>query len=304
MSYLFCADHASAQFDRRARLQYERAFLEMSSQVRRLLFNSVLVETDLCVLLCADLEKCTCGAISVKQLGTTPQLPTASAPPPVPSSSTSVPPSPAVAAPKPSIVGGEDRAAAPTPPGIAGTTTDKPRELRRGREEEAVSSEGESAPKRRKITPSPPPPSASESAPSPTPPAAFPTPVSDTVPSPEVAKVVQVAVKETSETVVVGPANKDGVSASVTAINHQSQQPAPVPESESTPPELEPHPMPKPTQGQETEGPDPTAAAATDGDVVSVPRKIGIQHIQLVYEAVGETLQCRMCLYVPCLLSI
>ncbi len=248
---------------------------------------------------CALVEKCTCGAISVKQLGTTPQLPTAPAPLPVPSSSTSVPPSPAVAAPKPSIVGGEDRAAAPTPPAVAGMTTDKPRELRRGREEEAVSGEGESAPKRRKITPSPPPPSASVSAPPPTspPPAALPTPVSDTVPSPEVAKVVQVPVKETSETVVVGPTDKDGVSASVLAPNHQLQQPAPVLESESTPPE--PHPMPKPAQEQETEEPDP--AAATDGDVVSVPRKIGIQHIQLVYEAIGETLQCRMCLYVPCL---
>src|SRR5258708_10157718 len=114
---------------------------------------------------CALVEKCTCGAISVKQLGTTPQLPTAPAPLPVPSSSTSVPPSPAVAAPKPSIVGGEDRAAAPTPPAVAGMTTDKPRELRRGREKVAVSGEGASAPNQRTTTPIPPPLSSSGPAP-------------------------------------------------------------------------------------------------------------------------------------------
>lgn len=259
----------------------------MSSQVRRLLFMPVLVKSDAYVLLCAALEKCTCGAISAKKLGTTPQPllppPPRSLPPPLPSSSTSVPPSPAAAAPTPSIVDGRDRAAAPTTPVVVETTANKPRELRRGREGETVCGEGESAPKRRKITPSPPPRSAPVSAPSLTPPstAAPPTPVSD---------VVQVAATHAEETVVVVPADKDRVSAAVSAPNHHPHQSAPGPESLP-----EPDPKPKPTQEQ---GPDPSAAAATDNDdVVSAPRKIGIQHIQLAYETVGETLQCRMCLY-------
>ncbi|KAF8495125.1 hypothetical protein F5888DRAFT_580533 [Russula emetica] len=278
--------HATAQVDRRARLHYERAFLEMSSQVRRLLSMPVLVESDVFVLSCAALEKCTCGAISVKKLWKTPQ-PLLAPPPSLPSSSTSVPPSPAAAAaaPTPSIVNGKDRAAAPTT--SVETTTNKPCELRRGREEETVGGEGESAPKRRKITPSSPR-STPVSAPSLTPP----TPVSDVVTTPEVAEVVQVAAKDAEETVVVVPTDKDCASAAICAPNHYPHQSAPGSESDSTLPE--PDPKPKPTQEQ---GPDSSAVAATgNDDVVSAPRKIGIQHIQLVYETVGETLQCRMCL--------
>lgn len=283
------ADHATAQMDRRARLHYERAFLEMSSQVRRLLSMPVLVEADSYV---SALEKCTCGAMSVKKLGMTPQPqlappPRPLPPPPLPSSSTSVPPPPSAAVPTPSIADGEDRASALTTPVVVETTTNKLRELRRGREEETVRGEGESAPKRRKITPSPPPLSARVSTSSLTPPstAAPPTPVPDVVPTCEVAKVVQVAAKDTEETAVV-PADKDCASAAVSAPNHHPRQ------SDST---LQPDPKPKPAQEQE---PDPSATTATgDDDVVSAPRKIGIQHIQLAYETVGEKLQCRMCLY-------
>jgi hypothetical protein len=87
------------------------------------------------------------------------------------------------------------------------------------------------------------------------------------------------------------PADKDRASAAVSAPNHHLHQSAPQSESDSTLPE--PDPKPKPAQEQ---GPDLSAAVGND-DVVSAPRKIGIQHIQLVYETVGETLQCRMCLY-------
>lgn len=284
--------------DRRARLHYERAFLEMSSQVRRLRSKPVLVESDVYVLLCAVLEKCTCGAISVKKLGKTTQPlqappPRPLLPPPLSSSSTSVPPSPPPAAPTPSIVDGEDRAAAPTTPVVVEATTNKPRELRRGREEETVGGEGESAPKRRKIAPSPPPRSSPVPAPSLTlrSAAAPRTPVSDVVHTPEVAEVVQVAAKDAEESVVVVPADKDRASAAVSAPNHHRHQSAPGPGSNSTLPE--PDPKPKPAQEQ---GPDLSAATGID-DVVSTPRKIGIQHIQLVYETVGEKLQCRMCLY-------
>jgi hypothetical protein len=81
----------------------------------------------------------------------------------------------------------------------------------------------------------------------------------------------------------------------VSASSHQSHQSAPAPESEANPPKIDP--KPKPAQEEETENPDLLLAAATDDDdVVSSSRKIGIQHILLVYETVGETLQCRMCL--------
>ena len=254
----------------------------------------MLVASNVYVLLCAALEKCTCGAISVKKLGKTSQSllappPRPLPPPPLPSSSTSVPPSP-TAAPTPSIVDGEDRAAAPVTPVVVEATTNKPRELRRGREEESVGGEGENAQKRRKITPSPPPRSAPVSAPSLTPSstAAPPKPVSDVVPTPEVAEVVQAAVNDAEE-----PADNDRASAAVSVPNHHPHQSVPGPESDSTLPE--PDPKPKPAQEQ---GSDLSAAAATgNDDVVSAPRKIGIQHIQLVYETVGEMLQCRMCLY-------
>jgi hypothetical protein len=246
----------------------------------------------------AALEKCTCGAISVKKLGKAPLLAQPPQPlpaPPLPSSSTSVPPSPAPAAPKPSIVDSEDRAAAPAPPVvIEKMITSKPRELRREREEEIVGGEGEAAPKRRKITPSPPPHSALVSTSSLTPPstAAPPTPVSDVVPAAEVAEVVQVAAKDAGQMVVVVPTDEDRASPAVSAPNLHPHQSAPGPESDSPLPE--PDPKPKPVQEQ---GSDPSAEAATgNDDVVSAPRKIGIQHIQLVYETVGETLQCRMCL--------
>ena len=245
-----------------------------------------------CVCYCALLlEKCTCGAVTVKKLGTSlqsPQSPRQTAPLPSSTMNSPSPSSTVVVATTPPIVDGEDRAAAPTPPVVVPATADKPRDLRRGREEETVDGEGESAPKRRKITPP-------VSAPLSTPPSPVTVPmsVSEAVSTPEVAEGVQVAAKET-ETVVVVSAEIDG--ASVAVSDHQPHQPAPAPESEAAPPETDP--KPKPAQEEETENPDlPSAVATDDDDVISSPRKIGIQHILLVYETVGETLQCRMCLY-------
>lgn len=240
--------------------------------------------------------KCTCGAISAKKLGTTFQPlqapPPRSLPPPLPSSSTSVPPPPPPPPPvsTPPIADGEDRAAAP--PVVVETTANKPRELRHGREEETMDGESESAPKRRKITPSPPTCSSPVSGPSLTPPstAAPPRPASDVVPTLKVAEIVQVVATQAEETVVAVRADKDSASAAVSLPNHPPDKSATGPESDST------LSKPKPVQDQ---GPDPSAVAATgDDDVISAPRKIGIQHIQLVYETVGKTLQCRMCLYV------
>jgi hypothetical protein len=113
------------------------------------------------------------------------------------------------------------------------------------------------------------------------------TPVSEAVHTPEIVEVAQVAAKETEMVMAV-----------FSDIDDRPHQSSPVPESESTP--LEPNLKPKPTQEEMTDDPDPLATAATDDDeIVSAPRKIGIQHILLVYETVGETLQCRMCLYGP-----
>ena len=107
------------------------------------------------------------------------------------------------------------------------------------------------------------------------------TPVLDVVPTCEVAKVVQVAAEDT----VTVPADKDHASATVSAPNRHPHQ------SDSTLPK--PEPKPKPAQEQD---PDPSATTATGDDVVvSAYRKIGIQHIQLAYETVGEKLLCWMC---------
>ncbi|KAF8263857.1 hypothetical protein EI94DRAFT_550873 [Lactarius quietus] len=63
-------------------------------------------------------------------------------------------------------------------------------------------------------------------------------------------------------------------------------QPAKLPEQPT--PEVPPQPQPSPQPRTE----DPKTPPATPR------RKIGIQHIELVYKTVGSTLQCRMCLYV------
>ncbi|KAH9027948.1 hypothetical protein EDB85DRAFT_1892728 [Lactarius pseudohatsudake] len=67
------------------------------------------------------------------------------------------------------------------------------------------------------------------------------------------------------------------------------EAPAPVDKAPTTQaPQEQPSPVPPPQQQQQPETPKTPAA---------VPRrKIGIQHIQLVYETAGSTLQCRMCL--------
>ena len=60
----------------------------------------------------------------------------------------------------------------------------------------------------------------------------------------------------------------------------------PAPQKQPTTPEVVP---PSPLQQQQHRPEDPKTPPR---------RKIGIQHIQLVYETVASTLQCRMCLYV------
>jgi len=124
--------------------------------------------------------------------------------------------------------------------------------------------DGESAPKRRRITPPP------ISAPSPS--AAAPASVTENVPTPGVAEA-----QTTSEAVI--PAGQDTASPP-----SRVQQSTPALELTVS--------DPKPVQDQD-QSEDPVAAAA---DPAPAPRKIGIQHIQLVYESVGQTLQCRMCL--------
>jgi hypothetical protein len=166
-------------------------------------------------------------------------------------------------------IDGEARAALAHP--VTPTTecpplTDKPRELRREREEETV--DGQSASKRRRITPTP------ESAPSTTPPATS-APVPEAVPTPEIAE----ALKE-AEAVVQHVENAE------LHMQHTPQL-APAPAPESTQPE------PNSEQEQSEDAPEATDDA---GDAASSPRKIGIQHIQLVYESDGQRLQCRMCL--------
>lgn len=121
-----------------------------------------------------------------------------------------------------------------------------------------------------------------------------PTPVSEAVPTPEVVEVVQVAVKETEETVVdVSSDTDDQPHESVPVPESESES-----ESESTSPE--PNLESERTREEATNDLNPLAMTATDDkEVVSAPRKIGIQHILLVYETLGDTLQCRMCLYGP-----
>ena len=204
-------------------------------------------------------------------------------------------------APTPAIVDSKDGATAPVSPVIVETTTDKSRELRRGREEETEGGECESAPKRRKITPPPPshslPPPMPVPLPTPPSPAAAPTPVSEVIPTPEVAEVAQMGANEVEKTVVVVSADKDSASADVSSSDHQLLQSGPSPKSEFT--TSEPDLKPQPAQEEKTKDLDPPEAAEADDDddIVSAPRKIGIQHILLVYETIEETLQCRMCLY-------
>ena len=193
------------------------------------------------------------GALAeVKKPATTP-LP--SLPPPRPSSTSSpFPSSPVLAA--PSLENADGEACGTPAHSVAPTTassppTDKPRDLRREREEEAV--DGETASKRRKLTPN-----------SPSPTLATPAPVPEIVSTPEITKAQKVA-----EAIVPYARNL--------ALHPQhALQSAPAPESKQ----------------ERSEDPPPPASDAAS----SAPRKIGIQHIQLVYEVVGETLQCRMCL--------
>jgi len=141
---------------------------------------------------------------------------------------------------------------------------DKRRELRREREEEIV--EGEAPSKRRRITP----PLMSE--PSAVP--AKPAPVPEGASTPENAEAQKEAEAVVSSDKQVAP------------------QPQPVQQQSTPPPESAPHePESEPAQGQSEE--DPSAA---DADIAPAPRKIGTEHIQLVYETVGQTLRCRMCM--------
>jgi hypothetical protein len=100
--------------------------------------------------------------------------------------------------------------------------------------------------------------------------------------------------KEVEKTVVVVSADRDSASADVPSSDDQPPQSEPAPKSQFTTPE--PDLKPQPAQEENTKDLDPPEAAEAD-DIVSAPRKIGIQHILLVYETVEETLQCRMCLY-------
>jgi len=92
------------------------------------------------------------------------------------------------------------------------------------------------------------------------------------------------------------PENEEEAEAIVPSDKQAAPQPQPVQQQSTPPPESAPHePESEPAQEQSQEDP---PAADDDADAAPAPRKIGIQHIQLVYETVGETLRCRMCMYV------
>lgn len=151
---------------------------------------------------------------------------------------------------------------------------DKPRELRRREREEETVAEGESAPKRRRITPPPP---------SLTPTASVPVVVPEAVPRPTTPQPEVAESSKTAEAVVPAQEQQEHEKSAPELAGKSASPHEPGPES------------PKPAQ-QEPSDEDPSAAGAV-ACVMATPRKIGIQHIQLVYETVGQTLQCRMCMY-------
>jgi hypothetical protein len=216
------------------------------------------------------LEKCTCdAAAAAKKLQAT-SLPALQQP--LLTMSSPLPPSPVASEPRLATVDSEERSTpvhALAASAKSSSPTDRLRELRRERDEETA--DGESAPKRRRITPTPAPMSSPAPAPA-TAHASSSSPVPGVVPSPGVAETQKAA-----EAVV--PADKPPV---LYPENAQQLGPAPG----FVPPESVPAP-------EHPEDPN-TATVA----VAAAPRKIGIQHIQLVYETIGQTLQCRMCLYV------
>ncbi|KAI0246782.1 hypothetical protein BJV78DRAFT_1251630 [Lactifluus subvellereus] len=233
---------ANIQLERRARLHVERKLAEV-------------------------LKQCTCGAAAAVKKPHPPSLPTQLS---LTSSSSPLPPSPVAPAPGLATVNSKDHPAlvhTPAPRTGPSSPADKPRELRREREEETA--DGESAPKRRRITPTPAPTSSPARPATAVATAPWSAPVPGAVPSPKVAEPQKAAE-------VIVPADEAPGS-------HLQDAPQSAPTPDSTLPQL----VAAPEQSE-----DPNAAA----DVAAVPRKIGIQHIQLAYETVGQTLQCRMCL--------
>lgn len=173
-------------------------------------------------------------------------------------------------APNQATIDGEEHSALAHTPAqltVSSPSADKPHELRRERDEETTGSG--SVPKCRKIMPTPPP------MPSLTPPS-VPMP-GGAVPSLKVAEAQKVPVTD-----VVVPADQPSMSQSEDLGQPDS-------ELASTPDSAPPQRI----QTPDLQYPDdPDAATA---DVAAAPRKIGVQHIELIYQA---TFQCRMCLYV------
>jgi hypothetical protein len=205
----------------------------------------------------------------------TPQLAIKSAP------SSPMPPSPVASAPSQATVDSGEKHSAPpvrAPPAPSTGSSphgDKPRELRRERDEEMA--DGESARKRRKITP---------------PPATIPSP---SVPAPVPSSVVPVSggavpLPEVAETIVHADKFKSPPASHPEVARHLESTPDSAPPPQQQQQQQQPVTAPAPEQRR------PEEANAASSAVV--PRKIGIQHIQLVYETVGQTLQCRMCLCV------
>ena len=204
--------------------------------------------------------KCISGAIADAGKKIQPTSPPSSQ---LPSASSPLPSSPVSSAPTQATVDREEHSAlahTPAQSAVSYPSADKPRELRRERDEETTG--GGSAPKRRKITPTPPP------IPSLAPQSAS---VLGAVPSPEVAEAQKV-------TEVVVPADQPSLSQS-----ENLRQSEPGSTSDSAPSRLSPELL------------YPDDANAATADVATAPRKIGMQHMRLVYE---PTLQCRMCLCV------
>jgi hypothetical protein len=108
----------------------------------------------------------------------------------------------------------------------------------------------------------------------PTGPIPAPAPDSKATPTPEISEAQKAA-----ELVVLTDKN---------AALHPQHTPLSTPPPKSMPPEL---------NSEQEQSEDPPTATFNSTDDTSAPCKIGIQHLQLVYGTVGDTLQCRMCLY-------
>ncbi|KAI9510992.1 hypothetical protein F5148DRAFT_1175087 [Russula earlei] len=201
--------------------------------------------------------QCICGAATVMKLTAAP-LPSLSQPLPSSSSSSLLPSSPAVITPTLATVNGEG-GVSQVPPVAPTLASFPPADMPRElrREREEETVDEETSPKRRRITPT----VISEH-----PNLATPAPLPQPLSTPEVSGV------------------KKAAEADVLADTHAASHPLHGQRPESPPQESK-------QARDQPEGP-----LSADADATPAHPKIGIRHIQLVYETVEQTLRCRMCM--------